>query len=158
MLALAACQKYEDKGAPDRQQGDRAAAEQAIKADEAKWNQDFHAKDAEALLAHYSDDVTIVFPGEAAQSGMENARKTIANAVKDPNFDVSFTSDKIDVSGDLAYSRGRYSAKMTDPRTNQASSAGGTYLTVYKRQDDGSWKVTEDITTVDPNPPAAAAR
>lgn len=152
-LSVSACQQYENKPAGNAA-ADVAAVKDAIAADEAKWNEEFHAKNADALLAHYTPDVTIVFPGAAAQSGMENARKAIGDAVKDPNFDVSFSSDKVDVSGDLAYSRGRYTAKMTDPATKQASNASGTFITVYKRQSDGSWKVSEDITTVDPKPAA----
>ena len=43
---------------------------------------------------------------------------------------------------------------MTDPATKQAKTENGTYVTVYRKQDDGSWKAVEDA--VIPGAPAAA--
>ena len=76
---------------------------------------------------------------------------------KDANFDVSFSSDKIETSGDLAYSRGRFTEKHSDA-ANKPVSTSGSYITVYKKQADGSWKVVEDFTAAEPAAaPAAAA-
>ena len=58
-------------------------------------------------------------------------------------------------SGDLASSRGHFSLTMTDKATNKPVTTTGSYLTVFKRQDDGSWKAVEDFIT--PGPAAAPA-
>jgi ketosteroid isomerase-like protein len=158
VLSVSGCQKYESKPAGNEAApaADTAAVTDAIKADEKKWNDDFHAKNVDALLAHYAPDAVAVFPGAPSVTG-DGLRKTYEDAVKDANFDVSFSSDKIDASGDLAYSRGHFTEKYTDPNTKAAASNGGSYITVYKKQADGSWKVVEDFTAVEPAAAPATA-
>jgi len=34
---------------------------------------------------------------------------------------------------------------FTNPQTKQAENAAGTYLTVFRKQADGSWKAVEDF-------------
>lgn len=131
---------------------DPDSIKQAIKADEAKWNKDFKAKDTEALAGHYADDAYFVAPGVTADGSTE-IRKVYATASTDPAFNIQFSSDRIDVagSGDLAYARGKFSEKYTDPKTSKVMTGSGTYITVYKKQEDGSWKAVEDIAAVDPD-------
>jgi len=158
VVSVSACQKYESKagGNAAATAVDTTAVTDAIKADEKKWNEDFHAKNLDALLAHYAPDAVAVFPGAPSVTG-DGLRKTYEDALKDANFDVSFSSDKIDASGDLAYARGHFTEKYTDPATKQAKSDGGSYITVYKKQADGSWKAVEDFTAVEPAAAPAAA-
>jgi ketosteroid isomerase-like protein len=47
-------------------------------------------------------------------------------------------------SGDLAYTRGAYQLSFKSPQGTQVTDQG-KYLTVYRRQPDGSWKAVEDI-------------
>ena len=130
---------------------DPDSVKQAIKADEAKWNKDFKAKDTESLAGHYADDAYFVAPGVTADGSTE-IRKVYATASTDPAFNIEFSSDKVDVaaSGELAYARGKFTEKYTDPKTSKVMTGSGTYITVYKKQDDGSWKAVEDIAAVDP--------
>jgi uncharacterized protein (TIGR02246 family) len=143
-VTLAACQKQEAKSDP-------AAVKSAIQADEKKWNEEFKAKNLEGLMSHYADDAHFVADGAAAD-GSTAIRKAYADALSDAYFGVTFASDKIDVasSGDFAYSRGHFSGKHEDRKTTQIVSESGTYLTVYKKQQDGSWKAVEDISVGDP--------
>lgn len=124
----------------------------AIKGDEKSWNEQFKSKDLERLLGHYADDAYFVAPGVKPASGSMEIRKAYADATSDPAFEVTFASDKIDVaaSGDLAYARGRFSEKYTDPKSHEVVTDSGSYLTVYKRQADGKWKALEDFAAADP--------
>jgi uncharacterized protein (TIGR02246 family) len=147
-VTLAGCEKYDqDKPA------DSASITKAIKADEAKWNQQVKAKDTEGLAGHYTDDAYFVAPGMAAADGSTAIRQFYANALTDPAIDVNIASDKVDVSasGDLAYSRGHYTEKYTDKKTGKVMTDQGSYLTVYKKQSDGSWKIVQDFAAADPN-------
>jgi uncharacterized protein (TIGR02246 family) len=130
---------------------DPAAVQSAIKADEKKWNEDFKSKNLEGLLSHYSDDAYFVAPGVQA-TGATAIRKAYADALSDNYFSISFASDKIDVaaSGDLAYSRGHFSEKHEDQKAAKIVTDSGSYLTVYKKQADGSWKAVEDFAAADP--------
>ena len=64
----------------------------------------------------------------------------------DPNFAVTFAATKVDAagSGDLAYTQGTYSMTASDPKTKAPVTEKGKYLTVYRKQADGSWKAVED--------------
>ena len=146
-LTLAACGKSDQaKGSADPD-----TVKQAIKADEAKWIEQFKAKDTEGLAGHYTDDAHFVVPGATAD-GSTQIRQVFATASTDPASEVQFASDKIEVSssGDLAYSRGKFSEKYTDKKTGKVMTDSGTYISVYKKQDDGSWKMVEDVAAVDP--------
>jgi len=143
-LTLGACSKGQQAANPD-------SVKQAIQADEAKWNQDFKAKDTERLASHYADDAYLFTTGVPAADGSTAIRQVYANASTDPAFNVQFSSDKIDVSGDLAYSRGKFTEKYTDKKTGKVMSGSGSYITVYKKQDDGSWKAVEDFPALDPD-------
>jgi uncharacterized protein (TIGR02246 family) len=161
-VALAGCGQAGSAGA------DAASVEQAIKADEAKWMNDLKAKNTEGLASHYAKDAFFVVAGEEPASGSTEIRRIFANASTDPAFDVQMTSRKVDVSasGDLAYSRGTFTEKYTDPKTSKVMSRAGSYLTVYKKQDDGSWKIVEDVAAtgkdgpkaVEPGKPATRAK
>jgi uncharacterized protein (TIGR02246 family) len=146
-LALGACSKS-DKGAGA---ADADSVKQAIKADETKWNKDFKTKDTEGLAGHYGDDAYLVAPGQKPADGSTAIRQIYATASTDPAFGVEFASDKIDVGGDLAYARGKFTEKYTDRKTGKVMTDSGSYLTVYKKQDDGSWKAVEDFAVADPD-------
>jgi uncharacterized protein (TIGR02246 family) len=147
---------------------DASAVTAAIKADEKQWNADFKARNAEALIGHYADGAYLIAPGAPAADGMTDIRKIFAAALSDRNFQLSFASDKVDVStsGDLAYSRGHFSEKFTDPKSGKTMSDSGSYLTIYKKQQDGGWKAVEDFVVADPasrkevkpEPPATRAK
>ena len=162
-MALGGCDK-----AAGSKSGDPDAAKKAIQADEAKWNEQFKSKDTEGLVGHYSDDAFFAAPGLAGTEGSTNIRQVYANASTDPAFELHFKSDKIDVSksGDMAYSRGKFDEQYTDRKTGNVMSDSGSYITVYKKQDDGSWKAVEDFAAADPGtakpvppkPPATRAK
>lgn len=130
---------------------DPAAVKEAIKADEKKWNEEFKARKQEALIAHYAGDAYFVAPGMKPAKGSTEIRGLYSTVLNDKNFEISFASDKMDVaaSGDLAYSRGHFSEKYTDPKTGTVMSDSGSYITVYRKQADGSWKVVEDFAVAD---------
>jgi uncharacterized protein (TIGR02246 family) len=146
-LLVAGCQKQAAAGASDPD-----AVKKAIQADEKTWNEQFKANDTEGLVGHYADDAFFVAPGVKAADGATAIRKVYADASSDKNFAISFASDKIDVagSGDLAYARGHFSEKYTDPKSGKVINDSGSYVTVYKKQQDGSWKAVEDFAAADP--------
>ena len=143
-LLAGACNK--DGGAA---KSDSAAVESAIKADQVKWNSDFKAKNLEALLGHYSDDAFFVAPGVQAE-GSTAIRKVYADALADHYFSVELAADKVEASGDLAYARGHFTEKHEDQKTAKIITESGSYLTIYKKQADGSWKAVEDFAATDP--------
>lgn len=152
-LTVAGCQRYDKPGATV----DTAAIETAIKADEKKWNDEFQAKprSLDALIAHYAENAYFVAPGVMPSNGMAEITKTYQEALKDPNFNITFGADTVRVAGagDVAVARGRFTETFSDPTTKGPVSHQGSFITVYKKQADGGWKVVEDWAVADPGAP-----
>ena len=149
MLAMAGC--------GTREKPNTAEIEQRILAQEEQWNRAFAQRDAEALAGFFADDAAMASPGEQLVRGKQSIREAVDAFAEDPNLNVSFRANRVQVakSGDLAYTRGQYMLTSTDPATNQPESSRGYYLTVWQKQSDGSWKAVEDFIT--PGPPLPVA-
>ncbi len=161
LAALAGCQKLAGTSLT-RPAVDTASIERALRDDEAQWNADYKARDAAKLAAHYAPDATLMTPGNPVMSGTDALNKGAKALVADPALDMHFAADKVGVSesGDLAYTRGAFRLTVTDSATKKPITETGSYLTVYKKQADGSWKAVEDIATptAPPAAPAAASK
>jgi uncharacterized protein (TIGR02246 family) len=151
-LALAGCQQY---GAKDNTTGGTAAmngaaesgdASAAVTAAEADMLAAFKAKDAAKLTSHYATDAVLAVPGRTVKGG-EAIAKANAEDLKDPAFSLDFTNERTDATGDLAYTSGSYKVTYTDTKTKKVVNGQGTYVTVFKKQADGSWKAVADIAT-----------
>jgi uncharacterized protein (TIGR02246 family) len=136
---------------------DPAQIEQSIRAQETQWQKDYADKDVNALAGHYADDAVMVGPGDPLATTDTQRRQSLAMLTSDPNMKLTFAADRVEVAdaGDMAYSRGHYSMTMTDKATRKPVTSNGTYLTVYRKQSNDSWKAVEDFVT--PGPAAAAA-
>ena len=68
--------------------------------------------------------------------------------LEDPNVKLAFSADRVELSasGDMATTKGSYTLTVTNPKTKKPIEDKGSYLTVYKKQADGNWKVIEDMT------------
>lgn len=152
---VASCAK---PGPGKSEQVDVAAVKQAVASVEAGWNQAFHSRNLDALVEPYASDAVFVLPGMSPQVGTSAIRNVYVEALKDPNFDLTLTSDSMEVaqSGDMAFSQGHFTMKGSDPKTKQPTTTmSGPYLTVFKKQPDGSWKAVQDW--VASNPPGTPA-
>lgn len=123
----------------------------AIKDTETAWVTDANTKDPAKFAAHYTDDASVLLPNEPILTGKDNITSALKPMMADPNFALQFQATKIDVakSGDLGYTQGTYTMTMTDPKTKQPWTDRGKYVTVYKKQADGSWKAVSDILNSD---------
>ncbi len=130
---------------------DLAAEEAKIKELEAAWNKDWAMKDAEKIVANYASDATLMAPGMAAMKGTAAIRPGLKPLLDDPKLSLVFAAQHVEVSkdGDMAASQGTYTMTMTDPKTKKPMTEKGNYVTVYKKQADGSWKAVQDINTPD---------
>ncbi len=147
VLALAGCSHAPAPPPVDN----RAADEQAVKDMEAAWSKAGEAKDADAFAGFYAEDAVVLVDGAPPMSGKENIRSGLKAVFSDPNYALSFQSTKVSASkgGDMVYSIGTYRETVTNPKTKKPETGGGKYLTVYRKQADGSWKAVADMLTVD---------
>ena len=137
---------------------DTQAEAKALRDNETQWNQDYAAKDADKVAAHYADTAVLMTPGAPLLDSKENIHKFLAEMLKDPALTLKFQASRAEVSksGDMGYTQGSYTMTMTDPNTKQVINDHGSYVTTYAKQADGSWKAVADIATSDVPPPAPA--
>jgi uncharacterized protein (TIGR02246 family) len=131
---------------------------QALKDNENQWNKDYEAKDLDKVVGHYSDDAVMMAPGTAPSVGKDAIRSGLKQMLSDPALSLRFEAARVEVAndGDMAYTQGSYTLTMTDPATKKPFNDKGTYVTVYKKQSDGSWKAVSDIASSETFPGPAA--
>jgi uncharacterized protein (TIGR02246 family) len=117
----------------------------------------FKARDPARIASLYAEDSVFVIPGRAPIAGRGAVAEVMLEDLKDPDFglDLVAQTTAVAASGDLAYARGTFEASFTNPQTKEAQSVGGTYLQIFRKREDGSWEILEDISS--PGPPAVQA-
>jgi ketosteroid isomerase-like protein len=136
VLALAAEVAWSgpNQRTPDTASADRAAIARLAE----RENRAFASKDVDDILPVYSADVVMMPPNEPAIHGKDALRRWFASLFGQATFQpASCTSDDLELAGDLAVER------MT--LRNGAGQATGKVIHVYRRQADGTWKITRDI-------------
>jgi uncharacterized protein (TIGR02246 family) len=129
----------------------READIRSVKELEATWVRDIATKDAEKVASYYALDGSVLFPNTPTITGRDNIQAAWKMFLSDPNFTLTFQSAKADASKseDLVYTVGTYSMTMSSPVDKKSVTDRGKYLTVFKRQPDGSWKVVADMVNSD---------
>jgi uncharacterized protein (TIGR02246 family) len=140
-----------------------AAAAKAIQDTDASFNTDFASKDADKVASYYVDDAVMMVTGSPAVHGKEAIRAAYKQAFSDTGFMLTFHPDKVDAasSGDVGYTQGSFQLAYTNPATKALEHEQGSYVTVYRKMADGSWKAVEDIASTGAPlapPPAPAAK
>jgi ketosteroid isomerase-like protein len=141
--------------APDTRQADI----QAVKDVEVAWAKDAALKDPVRFASYYSAmDAVGLFPNSSPVTGRDDLQGVLATMMADPNFGLSFQGTRADASrgGDLVYTVGTYSLTMSDPKNKKPVTDHGKYMTVYKRQADGTWKAVADSINSDLPAPGAS--
>jgi len=120
------------------------AAERTVRAADKAWAEAAASKDVDRMLSFYDKDVTFIGGAGALTTGKEELRKLWNRFFTRPGYELTWRAAKVEVSagGDLAYSFGSW--EETVVRDGQPRKTKGTYLAVWKKQADGSWKVLID--------------
>ncbi len=149
---IVACTQAPPPAPPDT----RAADEATLRDLDAQWSKVTAAKDVEGFLALVADDA-MVFPSNAPMvSGKEAIRKWAEEMMASPGLAIGWKATKAEAarSSDLGYTIGTYEQTLSDPKGKPVSDRG-KYVTVWKKQAGGTWKVAADIFNSDL--PAAGA-
>jgi len=123
---------------------DVAALRTAIEAGSAKWMEAFNRGDAAGTAALYTDDAAVLAPNSEMIQGRPGIQDLWSGAIQMGLKDVSLTTVDVGGSGETAYEIGKYSLKI-QPTGKQAMTDSGKYVVVWKRQNDGTWKLQADI-------------
>ena len=104
------------------------------------------AKDLDRYISFYADDAILLWPGAPMITGRAAIRKFMQVFFSVPDFSLSFETVHAEVSlaGDFAYTCGTNNVTLVDLNGKRIKDSG-KYLTVYKKQSGGTWKVVADM-------------
>ncbi len=125
-----------------------------IKDIDAKMEAAMMQGDLSGMNDYYADDA-ISLP--SYEPMMKGKAKIIQKAKDDKGKGLKFNSVKFtpqDIYGtnELCYEIGTYDITMVMPEMPQPVTDKGKYLTVWKKTDDGKWKVVAEMWNTDKNP------
>lgn len=140
--------------APDTREADL----KAVKDTEAAWAKDAAAKDADKWASYYTEDASFLLPNAPVITGRDKIKEAMKPMLADPNFALTFEGTRAEASkgGDLVYSVGTYTMTVSNPKDKKPMTDKGKYLTVFKKQADGSWKAAADMISSDLPAPGPA--
>lgn len=141
LLALAGCSQTP---APDTREADARALRDG---EVAAFVKDWGGKDADRIAAHYSDDGNVMVPNAPTMTGKDAIARTMKDVLADSNWSLAMQVAQVEVSrgGDLGYARGTYVTTATDPASKKAVTEKGRFVTIFRKQADGTWKAVQDI-------------
>jgi uncharacterized protein (TIGR02246 family) len=133
----------------------READAKAIRDLESAWVKVAATKDVDAFVAFYTDDASVLTPNAPIFNAKAGIKEGLKPLFTDPHFSLTFLPTRLEVSksGDMAFTQGPYKLSFSDLRGNKFEDEG-KYLTIWRKQADGNWKVVEDTMNSDlPLPP-----
>jgi uncharacterized protein (TIGR02246 family) len=137
-----------DRGSTSVSQ-DTAGVGAAIHAANARFLEAFKRGDKAGLVANYADDAILMMPNEEAWRGRDGLDRGFSGFLSQMSFkDGSATTADLMLAGDLAVETGTF-AWTLQPKAGPEIKDKGKYLTVWKRQQDGTWKIVRDINNTD---------
>jgi ketosteroid isomerase-like protein len=115
-----------------------------------QWAKDLHAKHIDDSLAQYAQDADFI-SDQGRTHGMAALRQLFTTITTTLDSDLTFTSQRVEVSGDLAYDSGTYTETLLTRATGKTQHMAGDYLTVYRRTQAGNgnavWLIVEQVWT-----------
>jgi ketosteroid isomerase-like protein len=121
----------------------RAKAEDALLAADVAWEKVYAAKDLARAVALCDEHGSMLVPDAPVATGKEALAKAIASDFA--QGDTTWHPNKVGVarSGELGYTSGTTDLTFKDA-AGKTVTKRGNYLTVWKKDADGSWKVLFD--------------
>lgn len=134
---------------PNTASSDTASVRAAIEAANGRFLDAFKRGDKAGLMANYTDDAILMMQNEEAWRGREGLDKGFSAFLSQMSFkEGAAKTEDVMVAGDLAVETGTF-AWTFQARSGAEIKDKGKYLTIWKRQTDGSWKIVRDINNSD---------
>ena len=132
------------------------ADEQAIRELETEAREAVAERDLERYVGFYAEDAALFWPGVPMVTGKAAIREFMKALLVAPQFSLRFDTARVEVSrdGQLAFSYGTNTVSFTGP-SGSVLHDKGKYVSVYRREPDGLWKVVADIGNSDLPAPVA---
>lgn len=109
------------------------------------WEEAANRADVEGLVEIYAPDAVILPPGGPVIQGSETIRELFRQEFERFDTKLAFTTQAIEIEGDMAYRRGRYVWRGTPRLSGQTVETANKFLEVWRRQPGGSWRIAVDM-------------
>ena len=122
-----------------------ADVRRAINKGNAQWSEGWEKGDPAMVAAIFAGDgVLLASDGKVFKGPQQilERQKTAMQSV-DPGVKVTVTTTNVWLDGDTAYETGKYKYEYKEKGTPAMDE--GRYVTTWKRQKDGSWKLSMDM-------------
>lgn len=105
----------------------------------------------DSIVAYWTPDARVVLPGQPIVVGTDAIRQMVAAMQATPGFHISWTPDSaiVSSSGDFGYTYGANRITFPDSSGTLRTSEG-RYITVWRKEPNGSWRCTFDISNEGP--------
>lgn len=105
----------------------------------------------DSVVAYWTSDARVILPGQPVLVGTDAIRQMVAGTRSNPGFKISWTPDSalVSPSGDFGYTWG--ANRITSPdSTGILATMEGRYITVWRKEPDGRWRCSVDISNEGP--------
>lgn len=98
----------------------------------------------DSIMTHWADDAKVLPPDAPMARGKEASRAVFAELEAMPGYSLTWEPSIAEASGDLGYTIGTYHMELQDSE-GRPLAIDGKYMTVWRKQPDGTWKVAVDM-------------
>lgn len=115
-----------------------------------EWAQTASSGDIEKTLSFWAEDAILMSSGQPQLNGKKEIRQMVEESFKIPGFRISWQPQSVQVSesGDMAYLLENSQVSFTDS-TGKSITQNNKAVSIWRKQNDGSWKNVVDISTPD---------
>lgn len=110
-----------------------------------KWDEFQANGDFDSVIDLYLDNAIRMNPNTPALAGKEAIRSSFVSFYENNNFEFKNTPVDVFIAGDYAIIRGIYKGYTESKSDDIKFRDEGKWMTIRKRQSDGSWKILFDI-------------
>ena len=100
--------------------------------------------DLDLFISIHTDDAVNMGPDAPATFGKEELRASLEPLFNNFTLEMTLYPEEAQADGDLGFARGTYTLSTTPKNGGEPGFTDGKYLTVCKRQADGSWKISRE--------------
>lgn len=145
LMATAVCTQTRTRALADASAKLLAEAKRAIDKGNAQWTEAWRKGDASMIASIFADDGVMLGSGGRIFKGRNQIleRQKVAMKSVDPGTKVTVTTIDLWLDGDTVYETGKY--KYEYKTNGKPGTDEGRYVTIWKRQRDGSWKLFMDM-------------
>jgi len=138
---------------PTRPAGNSEAGDlAAIEAFNRAYLTAINAGDLSAFSALTTDGHVMIAPNRPPVRGRAAMVEAMGRAFEMFTIEETWTPVETEVAGDWAWQRGTYTVAAAPKGGGQGSRSTGNFLRIFRRQQDGSWRMVRDMFNSDQSP------